>query len=66
MALDATAQGNWGCMPEHYPAVVDLVLSGAVRVQPFVEHRPLSSINRTFADIHERKVSRRVVLVPGS
>ncbi len=66
MALDATAQGNWGCLPEHYPAVVDLVLSGAVQVKPFVEHRPLSTINQTFADIHERKVSRRVVLVPGS
>jgi 6-hydroxycyclohex-1-ene-1-carbonyl-CoA dehydrogenase len=66
MALDATAQGNWGCLPEHYPAVVALVLSGAVRVEPFVEHRPLSTINQTFADIHARKVSRRVVLVPGS
>ncbi|NOT29581.1 MAG: 6-hydroxycyclohex-1-ene-1-carbonyl-CoA dehydrogenase [Planctomycetes bacterium] len=66
MALDATAQGNWGCLPEHYPAVVELVLSGAVRVQPFVEHRPLSTINQTFAEIHARKVSRRVVLVPGS
>jgi 6-hydroxycyclohex-1-ene-1-carbonyl-CoA dehydrogenase len=66
MALDATAQGNWGCLPEHYPAIVDLVLSGAVRVKPFVEHRPLSSINRTFADLHEHRVTRRVVLVPGS
>ena len=26
MAFDATAQGNWGCPPEHYPAIVDLVL----------------------------------------
>ena len=66
MALDATAQGNWGCLPEHYPAVVELVLSGAVRVQPFVEQRPLSTINQTFADIQARKISRRVVLVPGS
>ncbi len=66
MALDATAQGNWGCLPEHYPAVVELVLSGAVAVKPFVEHRALSTINQTFADIHARRVSRRVVLVPGS
>jgi 6-hydroxycyclohex-1-ene-1-carbonyl-CoA dehydrogenase len=66
MALDATAQGNWGCLPEHYPVVVDLVLSGAVRVEPFVEHRPLSTINETFEDIHARKTSRRVVLIPGS
>lgn len=66
MALDATAQGNWGCLPGHYPAIVDLVLAGAIAVKPFVEHRPLSSINQTFADLHEHKVSRRVVLVPGS
>lgn len=66
MALDAVAQGNWGCLPEHYPAVVELVLTGAVRVQPFVEQRPLSTINQAFAEIHARKVSRRVVLVPGS
>ncbi len=30
MAFDAMAQGNWGCLPEHYPAVVDLVLSGRI------------------------------------
>ncbi len=64
MALDATARGNWGCLPELYPDVVALVLSGAVHVLPFVERRPLSSINETFADIHAHKVSRRVVLVP--
>jgi 6-hydroxycyclohex-1-ene-1-carbonyl-CoA dehydrogenase len=66
MALDATAQGNWGCLPEHYPAVLDLVLSGAVLVTPFLERRPLSTINETFADIHEHKVARRVVLIPGA
>lgn len=65
MALDATASGNWGCLPEHYPAVLDLVLSGAVLVAPFVERRPLSTINETFADIHEHKLARRVVLIPG-
>lgn len=65
MALDATAVGNWGCLPEHYPAVLDLVLSGAVEVGPFVERRPLSSINETFHELHEHRVTRRVVLVPG-
>ena len=64
MAFDATVQGNWGCLPEHYPAVVDLALSGAVRVAPFVEHRPLSSINQTFHDLHEGKVRQRIVLIP--
>jgi 6-hydroxycyclohex-1-ene-1-carbonyl-CoA dehydrogenase len=64
MAFDATAQGNWGCVPEHYPAVVDLVLSGRVALEPFVERRPLATINETFEDLHARRTSRRVVLVP--
>ena len=64
MAFDATARGTWGCLPEHYPAVLDLVLSGRVALTPFVERRPLASINQTFDDLHGRRVSRRVVLVP--
>jgi 6-hydroxycyclohex-1-ene-1-carbonyl-CoA dehydrogenase len=64
MAFDAVAQGNWGCLPEHYPAIVDLVLAGRIALSPFVELRELSRINETFADIHERRVNRRVILVP--
>jgi 6-hydroxycyclohex-1-ene-1-carbonyl-CoA dehydrogenase len=64
MAFDATARGNWGCLPELYPAALDLVLSGKVAVLPFVERRSLASINDTFADLHEHRVSRRVILVP--
>lgn len=62
MALHATAQGNWGCLPEHYPKVLELVLSGKVMLEPFVEHRPLSTINETFAELHDGKHSRRVIL----
>ena len=64
MAFDATAQGNWGCLPEHYPAVLDLVLSGKVALEPFIERRPLATINETFEDQHARRVSKRVILVP--
>lgn len=64
MAFDAVAQGNWGCLPEHYPAVVDLVLSGRVALEPFIERRPLASINDTFEDIHAGRATGRVVLVP--
>ncbi len=64
MAFDATAQGNWGCLPEHYPKIVDLVLAGKVALGPFIEKRPLASINQTFADIHEGKVSGRIILIP--
>jgi 6-hydroxycyclohex-1-ene-1-carbonyl-CoA dehydrogenase len=64
MAFDATVQGNWACLPEHYPSVVDLALSGRIALAPFVEHRPLASINDTFAEIHAKGAPRRVILVP--
>lgn len=64
MAFDATAQGNWGCLPGHYPAVVDLVLAGKVALKPFVERRPMASINEAFGDVHASKAKGRVVLVP--
>ncbi|RKY19467.1 MAG: 6-hydroxycyclohex-1-ene-1-carbonyl-CoA dehydrogenase [Planctomycetota bacterium] len=66
MALDATAQGNWGCLPEHYPAIVELCLQGKVALLPFVEQRPLSTINETFQELHSASPSRRVILVPES
>jgi 6-hydroxycyclohex-1-ene-1-carbonyl-CoA dehydrogenase len=64
MAFDATLQGNWGCLPEHYPAALDLALAGHIELAPFVEKRPLPSINDTFADLHAHRVSSRVVLIP--
>ena len=64
MAFDAMAEGTWGCLPEHFPAVLDLVLAGKVALAPFVEHRPLSTINETFEDLKAHRVTKRVVLVP--
>ncbi|HEX5130845.1 MAG TPA: 6-hydroxycyclohex-1-ene-1-carbonyl-CoA dehydrogenase [Candidatus Krumholzibacteria bacterium] len=64
MAFDAIAQGNWACLPEHYPAVVDLILSGRVVLEPFVERRALSAINEVFDDVHHRRTQRRVILIP--
>ena len=64
MAFDATARGNWGCLPELYPAVLERVLSGQVALAPFVERRPLASINQTFEDLRAHRVSGRVILVP--
>ncbi len=64
MALDATVQGNWGCLPEHYPAILELVLAGKVAVRPFVERRPMSCLNQTFEDLRAHRVSRRVILIP--
>ena len=64
MAFDATAEGVWGCLPEHYPAIVDLVLAGKLVLDPFIEYRPLSTINDVFEDLHAGRISRRVILTP--
>jgi 6-hydroxycyclohex-1-ene-1-carbonyl-CoA dehydrogenase len=64
MAFDARAEGCWGCLPEHYPAVLDLVLTGKVKVKPFVERRPLSQINETFKALGAHAIRDRVVLIP--
>lgn len=64
MALDAVAQGNWGCLPEHYAAVLDLVLRGKVALGPFVVKRPLASIGDAFSEIRAHRASRRVILIP--
>lgn len=64
MAFDATAEGVWGCLPEHYPALVDMVLAGKVILDPFIEYRPLSTINDVFEDLHAGRISRRVILTP--
>jgi len=64
MAFDAVAMGNWGCLPEHYPAVVDLALSGRIALEPFVDRRPLASINDVFAELHHGPARGRIVLIP--
>jgi 6-hydroxycyclohex-1-ene-1-carbonyl-CoA dehydrogenase len=61
MALDATAFGNWGCEPRNYPAVADLVLSGQVQIDPFIEVHDLKDGPALFAEAHGHV---RPVLVP--
>jgi 6-hydroxycyclohex-1-ene-1-carbonyl-CoA dehydrogenase len=64
MAFDATVRGTWGCLPEHYAAVIDRVLDGDVVLDPFVEHRPMGEINHVFEALHAHTLKRRPVLVP--
>jgi len=61
MAFDATAFGNWGCLPEHYPAILGLIAEGRLDVAPFVERHPMSQLNDLLK--HEGHV-RRPVLIP--
>ena len=64
MAFHARALGNWGCVPELYPGALDLVLDGKVNLKPFIEQRPLSTINEVFHAVHAGEMRRRVILVP--
>ena len=64
MAFDATVQGSWGCRPELYPAALELVTSGRVALQPFVERHPLAAGADVLAAVAERKLARRAILVP--
>lgn len=64
MAFNARMQGNWGCLPEHYPAALELVLSGKIQMKPFVQLYPLSDINNVFEAAHTHSLDRRAVLVP--
>lgn len=61
MALDATAFGSWGCSPRHYREAVDLVLSGAVQVAPFITHHALAEGPALLA---AHGGARRPVLLP--
>jgi len=64
MAFDAEIIGTWGCLPEYYPIVLDMVLSGKINVPEFVETRPMSAIEETFAEAHKTPPMKRIVLTP--
>src|SRR3974390_1764301 len=61
MAYHARALGNWGCPPELYPAALDLVMTGQVKVAPFVEKHPLDEINQVFEAAHHAAPKGRAV-----
>lgn len=64
MAFDAKLIGTWGCKPELYADVIDLIGSGELDISEFVETFPLSQINHVFANSLEHKYDKRPVLVP--
>jgi 6-hydroxycyclohex-1-ene-1-carbonyl-CoA dehydrogenase len=65
MAFDADIIGTWGCLPEYYPVVLDMVLNKRIEIEPFVEARPMSSIIETFEEAHKAgSPARRIVLTP--
>lgn len=64
MAFDATVVGTWGCKPELYADVLEMVADGRLSLKPFTQTRPLSEINAVFQETLEHKLLKRTVLVP--
>jgi 6-hydroxycyclohex-1-ene-1-carbonyl-CoA dehydrogenase len=65
MAFDAEVIGSWGCLPEYYPIVLDMVLSKKINIGPFVETRPMSKIESVFEEVHKAgSPEKRIVLTP--
>jgi 6-hydroxycyclohex-1-ene-1-carbonyl-CoA dehydrogenase len=65
MAFDAEMIGTWGCLPEYYPIVLDMVLSKKIDIGPFVETRPMSQIQSVFDEVHKAgSPEKRMVLTP--
>jgi len=64
MAFDAQVIGTWGCKPELYLDVLELIANGELKLKPYTEIQPMSTINEVFQDMLHHKLSKRTVLVP--
>ena len=64
MAFDAEIIGTWGCLPEYYPVVLDMVLNKKINIEEFVQTRPMSTIAETFEKAHKVPPMKRIVLEP--
>ncbi|MEA2108190.1 MAG: 6-hydroxycyclohex-1-ene-1-carbonyl-CoA dehydrogenase [Pseudomonadota bacterium] len=64
MAFDAEIIGTWGCLPEYYPIVLDMVLNGRINMEEFVQTRPMSTIAEAFAEAHAVPPAKRIILEP--
>ena len=64
MAYDATVVGSWGCPPEAYDPVLQMIYRGDVVLEPFIEYAPLSTINAQLRAMAAHTLTRRVVLDP--
>jgi 6-hydroxycyclohex-1-ene-1-carbonyl-CoA dehydrogenase len=64
MAFDAKLIGTWGCKPELYPEVVQLVVNDQLHIDEFVQTFPMSQINEVFTNTLAHKYIKRSVLVP--
>lgn len=64
MAFDATVHGTWGCPPEAYPAVLELIYAGKVAIEPYVDRAPMSKLNELLGALARHELSKRMILNP--
>ena len=64
MAFDAEIIGTWGCLPKYYNNVLEMVHSGKMQIEPFLETKPMSTIFEVFEQQHAGMFDRRQVLEP--
>jgi 6-hydroxycyclohex-1-ene-1-carbonyl-CoA dehydrogenase len=64
MAFDGQLIGTWGCKPELYADVIDLVAQGKLKLKPYTQTFPMSQINDIFQDTLNHKLLKRSVLTP--
>jgi 6-hydroxycyclohex-1-ene-1-carbonyl-CoA dehydrogenase len=64
MAFDANIIGTWGCKPELYADVLELVAENKLVIKPFTETFPMSQINGIFQQMLTHQSNRRAVMVP--
>ncbi len=64
MAFDADIRGTWGCLPKYYAPVLQMVLEGKIQIEPFLETRPMSTIQQAFEEAHKGGIEKRIVLTP--
>ncbi len=63
MAFDAKVIGTWGCSPELYPEVLELIDTEKLDITPFIETFNMSMINEVFNNTLSHKYSKRSVLI---
>ncbi len=64
MAFDATIHGSWGCPPDQYAAVLQLIYDGKVDIASTSAHAPMSKINDLLDDMANHRLTSRMVLDP--
>lgn len=64
MAFDATVHGTWGCPPEAYPGILEMIAAGQITVEPFVDYAPMSELNHLLEEMAAHRLSRRMILDP--